>query len=105
MEAAAAYDTNSLRHNAVAITYCRTGNAILTGFTAGTLGLTSWKGFVLYAITSLLLSILISLRVGGNAKKYFRSWTEVWFDGVLGNLVTFILFWTMLTEWHLKRPL
>ena len=38
----------------------------------------------------------MQLHVGADRSKYFRSWTEVWVDGMFGGLFTFILFWTVL---------
>lgn len=51
--------TNVLLHGIVSLLVpsSRTAQAILTGATAGILGLTSWKGFVFYAIASFVLSV------------------------------------------------
>lgn len=36
------------------------------------------------------------VHVGSERSKVFRSTMDVWFDGVVGGLFTFILSWTLL---------
>ena len=63
----------SLRYNIRQITYCRTTTAVLTGSTAGILGLTGLIGFVLYLFTALIVSVGLVLKAGRNSANYFPS--------------------------------
>ena len=63
----------SLHYNIKQITYCRTTTAVLTGSTAGILGLTGLIGFVLYIFTALIVSIGLVLKAGRNSSSYVPS--------------------------------
>ena len=64
---------SSLRFNMQQITYCRTTTAVLTGSTAGILGLTGLLGFVLYFFTAVLVSVGLVVKAGSKSSSYFPS--------------------------------
>ena len=64
---------SSLRFNMQQITYCRTTTAVLTGSTAGILGLTGLLGFVLYFVTAVLVSVGLLAKAGSKSSSYFPS--------------------------------
>ena len=64
---------SSLRFNMQQITYCRTTTAVLTGSTAGILGLTGLLGFVLYFATAVLVSVGLLAKAGSKSSSYFPS--------------------------------
>ena len=64
---------SSLRFNMQQITYCRTTTAVLTGSTAGILGLTGLLGFVLYFVTAVLVSVGLLVKAGSKSSSYFPS--------------------------------
>lgn len=84
----------SSRHNSSLLEYGRTSIAVISGVTAGILGLTGIYGFALYIVYSLALSIILAIKVGSNWSIYFPTWRSVWIDGVLGGLFTYVLLWT-----------
>ncbi|KAI6649608.1 Transmembrane protein 93 [Oopsacas minuta] len=86
----------SLRFNLQQISYCRTTTAVLTGSTAGILGLTGVLGFVLYLSTAVLVSVILLAKAGANSASFFPSKSSLYLQGVLEEIVTYILFWTLL---------
>jgi hypothetical protein len=79
------------------ITYCRSCFSAISGSAAGILGLTGLTGFYFYAITAAIMSgLLWSIKTGGQPLRYFRSTSEVVWDGVVGGLFSYVLFWTLL---------
>ncbi|KAI9595715.1 Rab5-interacting protein-domain-containing protein [Syncephalis fuscata] len=79
------------------ITYCRSGFSAVSGSAAGILGLTGLYGFYFYVVTTIIMSgLLWSLKTAGQPLRYFRSTSEVVWDGVMGGLFSYVLFWTLL---------
>ena len=90
------YNERAVRRNAAIIGYCRTSGAVISGIAAGVLGLTGLYGFGFFILFSLLLSLNLSLKAGSEWNKYFISRRQLWLDGVIGGLFTYILVWTFL---------
>lgn len=99
---------DSVRHNTKTLTTLHNVTASLFGVGAGTLGLESYSGFIFYLLFSLLTSTLVYLfrvrpsNVTGSSphKKtstmtYFRSSRELWTDGLIDGLSSYILTWTL----------
>ena len=90
------YSERAVRKNAAIIDYCRTSGAAIAGATAGILGLTGLYGFVFFIVYSVLLSFMLATKAGTHWKKYFTTRRQIWFDGVIGGLFTYVLLWTFL---------
>ena len=87
---------NSLRQNSSLVQYIRAAAAVLGGLAAGILGLRGWiAGFAWYALVSLVVSLLLVLKCQMNASQYFTSSSAIWWDGVIGNAFSYLLFWTL----------
>ena len=82
------------RHNSSLLEYGRTSIAVISGLTAGILGLTGLYGFAFYFIYSLAMSVILAVKVGSNWNIYFPNRYAVWIDGVFGGLFTYVLLWT-----------
>jgi len=79
------------------ITYCRSCFSAVSGSAAGILGLTGLHGFYFYVVSTIIMSgLLWLLKTGGQPLRYFRSASEVVWDGVMGGLFSYVLFWTLL---------
>ncbi len=90
------YSERAVRQNSAIVDYCRTSGAVIAGVAAGILGLTGLYGFGFFILFSLLISVILSMKAGTGWAKYFTTRRQIWFDGVLGGLFTYILVWTFL---------
>ena len=90
------YNERAVRRNAAIIDYCRTSGAVIAGAAAGIMGLTGVYGFLFYIIFSVGLSMVLSMKAGRDWDKYFTTKRQLWLNGVLGGLFTYILVWTFL---------
>ena len=72
----------------------RTAMSIVLGAFAGIWGLEGINGFVLYILGSIPVSLGLYLKTKGKPLSYFTSASEILFNGILGNLLSFVLFWT-----------
>ncbi|KAG0335477.1 ER membrane complex subunit 6 [Podila humilis] len=83
--------------NTQTMTFIRSSYSAILGLAAGILGLTNWSGFVFYFVGSAFVSTLIFLvKAKGSPGTYFRSAFDVFTEGVLGGMLSYILFWTLL---------
>ncbi|KAF9320339.1 ER membrane complex subunit 6 [Podila horticola] len=83
--------------NSQTMTFIRSSYSAILGLAAGILGLTNWSGFVFYFVGSAFLSTLVFLvKARASPGTYFRSSFDVFTEGVLGGLLSYILFWTLL---------
>ncbi|KAI9365767.1 Rab5-interacting protein-domain-containing protein [Pilaira anomala] len=90
------YVPSHIMHNTRQLQYIRSCFAAIAGSAAGILGLTNLSGFLFYALSWTILSLLLIARTS-NMKKYFiQGYKEVVFDGALSGLLSFILFHTLL---------
>jgi len=90
------YNEKAVRKNTAIVDYCRTSGAVISGAAAGVLGLTGFYGFGFFILFSLFLSVALSMKAGTEWSKYFTTKRNLWLDGVLGGLFTYILVWTFL---------
>ena len=86
----------AIHFNENSLEQCRICVSVLSGCVAGILGLTSYKGFLFYALSMFLLSCLISLYIRFDYGKFFRHGRHVFVNGFFNGLLTFFLFWTFL---------
>ena len=90
------YSQRAIQRNAAIIEYCRTSGAAISGAAAGILGLTGLNGFAFFVIFSIVLSLMLALKAGPSWNKFFTSRRQIWFDGMVGGLFTYVLLWTFL---------
>ncbi|KAF8105566.1 hypothetical protein N665_0157s0140 [Sinapis alba] len=88
------FSAENLQKNLKVIQNSRTFLSIIAGVLAGIIGFTGLTGFVFYFVVMLITSIALIAKAGFSADLYFDSWNQVLFDGFLGGLMSFVLFWT-----------
>ncbi|UJR35554.1 hypothetical protein I4U23_028307 [Adineta vaga] len=90
------YSDIAVRLNENSLEQCRTSVSALSGCVAGIIGLTSYKGFLFYAFSMILLSFLIFAFIRREHRKFFTSLNHVFVNGFFNGLLTYVLFWTFL---------
>ena len=90
------YSDAVVRANENSLEQCRTSVSALSGCVAGILGLTSYKGFLFYGVSMLLLSIILFGFIRHEHRKLFSSLKHVFTNGFFNGLLTYVLFWTFL---------
>ncbi|KAI7863681.1 hypothetical protein BDF14DRAFT_1972761 [Spinellus fusiger] len=87
-----------LAHNIKQLQFIRSCFAAIAGSVAGILGLTHWSGFLFYALSWAILSVL--LVVGKCTSRPYRffvhGWKDLGVDGALNGLLSYTLFHTLL---------
>ncbi|KAI9017480.1 transmembrane protein 93-like protein [Gaertneriomyces semiglobifer] len=92
----ARFSAIAVRKNTQIVQYARSSLAFISGAAAGILGIEGWiGGFAFYLASSLLLSLLLWAKTGGNSKKYFPRVEMLWTEEVTGNAFSYLLFWTL----------
>eukprot|EP00245_Coleochaete_scutata_P015744 TRINITY_DN7142_c0_g1_i1.p2 TRINITY_DN7142_c0_g1~~TRINITY_DN7142_c0_g1_i1.p2 ORF type:complete len:124 (+),score=10.62 TRINITY_DN7142_c0_g1_i1:54-425(+) len=89
------YSAESMQHNVQAVYCCRTFLAIIGGCVTGIMGFTGILGFFCYFLTMGIASAGLFVKAKFNVGKYFDSWNRLALDGVMGGLMSFILFWAL----------
>ncbi|KXN74119.1 hypothetical protein CONCODRAFT_76994 [Conidiobolus coronatus NRRL 28638] len=93
------YDQQLLTYNLQRITHLKSIFCILSGSTCGILGYTNWAGFIFYIVSAALLNLLlfvtINLKSKLNKVDYIDGFYDVASIGLLSDLPSFILFWTL----------
>jgi hypothetical protein len=91
------YVQSHVLHNTKQLQYIRSCFAAIAGSAAGILGLTNWSGFLFYAISWCLLSILLVLLKTSSPSQHFVSgWKGIVLDGAMNGLLSYTLFHTLL---------
>lgn len=93
------YDMRSMMANQKALAYVRTISTIASGFAAGILGLTGFKGFAFFACLYVATSVAIAtLKMGGKVTTYVPKVTAMSFlvSGLTGEALAFVLYWTLM---------
>ncbi|XP_065561257.1 ER membrane protein complex subunit 6-like [Artemia franciscana] len=90
------YSELAIRNNHSVLEFYRTSLAALSGVAAGTIGLTSWKGFLFYFICAFFLSLYIVVKHCSGNKLTFLNKSSVITSGLTSGWITYILFWTFL---------
>jgi len=90
------YSDVAVRLNENSLEQCRTSVSALSGCVAGIIGLTSYKGFLFYGFSMVLLSVIIYLFIRNEHRKYFTNLKHIFVNGFLNGLLTYVLFWTFL---------
>ncbi|KAJ6902762.1 ER membrane protein complex subunit 6 isoform X1 [Populus alba x Populus x berolinensis] len=88
------FRAENLQSNMKVIYYSRTFLSIIGGVIAGILGFTGLTGFVFYFLVMAITSVALIAKAKFSIHTYFDSWNRVVFDGFLGGLMSFVLFWT-----------
>ncbi|XP_028080325.1 ER membrane protein complex subunit 6-like isoform X1 [Camellia sinensis] len=87
-------NAENMQNNMKAVYYCRTFMCIIGGVVAGILGFTGLTGFIFYFLVMAITSVGLIAKAGFSIHSYFDSWNQIIFDGILGGLMSFVLFWT-----------
>ncbi|CAN8265483.1 unnamed protein product [Cochlearia groenlandica] len=88
------FSGENLQNNLKIIQNSRTFLSIIAGVLAGIIGFTGLTGFVFYFVVMMFTSVGLMAKAGFSAELYFDSLNRVLFDGFLGGLMSFVLFWT-----------
>ncbi|XP_018494671.1 ER membrane protein complex subunit 6 [Galendromus occidentalis] len=84
----------AMRHNTSVLSFTRTTVSVLSGCSAGILGLTSLYGFLFYFVTALILWAMLVVKNHNSWQKFLKSRFTFLTHSLLGGLFTYILFWT-----------
>lgn len=76
--------------------FLRISIAAISGCGAGILGLTNLFGFAFYFVMAAVCSLMLLVRTGFAWSSYFVSWRQFAYGHVLGEMVTYIFFWTFI---------
>ncbi|KAI7998047.1 hypothetical protein LOK49_LG10G00193 [Camellia lanceoleosa] len=87
------FNAENMQNNMKAVYYSRTFMCIIGGVVAGILGFTGLTGFIFYFLVMAITSIGLIAKTGFSIHSYFDSWNQIIFDGILGRLMSFVLFW------------
>ncbi|KAL6990124.1 hypothetical protein U1Q18_052599 [Sarracenia purpurea var. burkii] len=88
------FNAENMQNNMKAVYYSRTFMSIIGGVIAGILGFTGLTGFIFYFLVMAITSVGLISKAGFSIHSYFDSWNQIIFDGILGGLMSFVLFWT-----------
>ena len=81
-------------YNTRHINFCRIFVAII-GMAAGIMGFTGLMGFAVFGITTMILSAMLYVYIGADAKPYFKAPNDLWTEGVSQAMMSYIMFWTL----------
>ncbi|KAJ0962780.1 hypothetical protein J5N97_027902 [Dioscorea zingiberensis] len=87
-------NVENLQNNMKSIYLSRTFLSIIGGVVAGIWGFTGLMGFVFYFAVMAVASVGFAAKAKFSPGAYFDSWNRIVFDGFLGGLMSFVLFWT-----------
>ncbi|GAA5904119.1 hypothetical protein JCM5296_000338 [Sporobolomyces johnsonii] len=87
---------HNLQHNNKSLYYVKSTTACIAGATAGLLGLTNLVGFAFFFLTALLVGgAFATVNCAGQPARYFVTAREPLVSGLLENLFSYVLFWTL----------
>ncbi|KAI8990816.1 hypothetical protein BDF20DRAFT_841019 [Mycotypha africana] len=89
------YVPSYIMHNGRQLQYIRSCFAAIAGSAAGILGLTNLSGFLFYALSWIVLSLLLIVRTSGGSRFFARGYKAFLLDGLFGSLLSYILFHTL----------
>ncbi|RLN25169.1 ER membrane protein complex subunit 6-like [Panicum miliaceum] len=88
------FHAENLVSNIKSINYSRTFLSIISGVVAGIWGFTGLMGFVFYFLVMMVASLGLLVKAKFSVHTYFNSWNRIIIEGVLGGLMSFVLFWS-----------
>ncbi|XP_022742012.1 ER membrane protein complex subunit 6-like isoform X2 [Durio zibethinus] len=88
------FSAENLQNNMKVIYYSRTFMSITGGVIAGIFGFTGFVGFIFYFLVMTITSIGLIAKAKFSVHSYFDSWNRIILDGLMGGLMSFVLFWT-----------
>ncbi|GMH41887.1 hypothetical protein BSKO_09797 [Bryopsis sp. KO-2023] len=85
----------SYKHNLGVLSFCRILTSVIGGAASGVLGVTGWRGFLVYLVIHVLLAFPLLLKAGFDGKKYFNNWSTLLVSMVFTSqgILSFFLFW------------
>ncbi|OQV22076.1 putative ER membrane protein complex subunit 6 [Hypsibius exemplaris] len=90
------YNELAAMQNLGSLDYCRIFTALLSGSTAGILGLTGLYGFIFFFVANGVLGLFVLQKYSLHYQQYFKQCYIIFSHGLFGSLLTYILFWTFL---------
>mgnify|MGYP002633180652 CR=1 FL=1 len=81
-----AFSQTAISNNQAVVEYCRTSMAALAGGAAGILGLSTLYGFAFYAVSVVVLWLMVLWKAGSEWKKYFGSRQAPLTGGFFGQM-------------------
>ncbi|KAL7104770.1 hypothetical protein ACP275_07G003200 [Erythranthe tilingii] len=88
------FNVENIQNNTRIINYSRTFMSIIGGVIAGILGVNGLTGIVFYFLVMAITTAGLAAKTEFSVHSYFDSWNRIVFDGILGGLMSFVLFWT-----------
>lgn len=83
-------------HNEKLIAFVRNMTSPIFGVVAGTLGLTSYSGFLFYALSSLYVSgLMVVVLTRGRPENYVRPAWSIWGSQIVTGISSYMLTWTL----------
>ncbi|GAQ83187.1 hypothetical protein KFL_001390050 [Klebsormidium nitens] len=93
------FNGEAMQANIRSVNFSRTFLSLVAGAVAGILGLRGIPGFLFYFVIMAAQSGTLLLKAKLNAAVYFLSLQAVVFDGILPNVLLFVLFWTLIYDY------
>ncbi|XP_062206532.1 uncharacterized protein LOC133908497 [Phragmites australis] len=88
------FHAENLISNVKSINYSRTFLSIISGVVDGIWGFTGLMGYVFYFLMMMVASIGLLVKAKFSVHTYFDSWNRIIIEGVLGGIMSFVLFST-----------
>ena len=89
------FSMERIGYNGRILNFCRVYVAIISGCAAGILGITGLAGFLVFFLSTFLLSVGLYLKVSCEPKPFFKRPDDIWTDGITQALMSYVLFWTL----------
>ena len=89
------YAIDRIGFNGRILNFCRVFVAIISGCAAGIMGLTGVMGFAAFFLATMVLSVGMYLKVSCDPKPFFKKPEDIWTEGIMQALMSYILFWTL----------
>lgn len=89
------YAMDRIGWNTQKMAFCRIFVAIVSGCAAGIMGFTGLMGFVIFLMTTCVLSVGLYIKVSCDPQPFFKKPEEIWTEGISQAAMSYIMFWTL----------
>lgn len=91
------HNTKNAKMNMQVLGYNRIFAALVAGTATGILGVTGFKGFLIFVAFQLANAAALFIKCGFAPDRYYQGWKTLFFSGLMSQveLLTFVLFWTL----------
>mmetsp|Transcript_59227 Transcript_59227/g.105228 ORF Transcript_59227/g.105228 Transcript_59227/m.105228 type:complete len:128 (-) Transcript_59227:53-436(-) len=83
------------QQNMRTLSHCRIFAGVMAGCMAGILKFEGLSGVFMFILVTLLHSLMIFVKMGGEATRHFPKSKDLFVSQFGGGLLSFILFWTL----------